>query len=595
MTPYIPEDKILEIQEAASLAEVVGQYVKLQSRGRNLVGLCPFHPDTTPSFTVSPERQIYYCFGCGAGGTVFSFLMQYHRLTFPEAVEELAKRYGIPLTYKDLGAEGARQTRKRQLFYELQTIAKDFYRAVLTASSGIIGRDYLDKRGLTKEVIENFQLGYAPPAWDALRDHLQKRGASLELAQEAGLLAPRSQGGWYDRFRGRIMFPILDRAGRVIAFGGRIVGEGEPKYLNSPESPLYSKGRHLYGLPQASAACRRQDLVLVVEGYLDLLSLRVHGIEPVVAVLGTALTREQVRLLKSLASRVVLVFDGDAAGGQATCRAFPLFAQEGLAVRVLPLPAGQDPDSYVRSQGADLFRSPWEAAQSWFAFLLARLIAAHGLDIEGRVRITAALRPYLTAVRDPVEQGLWLRLAAERLGLEETSLRRSLNNQAEVVSARLQTADQLAINLEQGMLRCLLHYPTSFTLAELEDWAQDFEDREYQEILAFILESFRQHGSLDLTLLVHQVENERLRQRICALTLDDQEFAHLPADHLATEWRRAFRMRRLKKAQKAIKDKLAEAANRGNEELLGLLAQRQEIDRQLEALKVQSLIKGENG
>ena len=358
---HIPEDKLLEIKEAASIEEVVGQYVKLERRGKNLSGLCPFHVDSKPSFTVSPDRGIFHCFGCQAGGNVISFVMQYHKLSFPEAAAELARRYGITLTVKDMGPEESRRAKKRQTSYDLNREALAFYRETLSGKAGKPGREYLAKRGLTPEIIQSFQLGYAPPEWDGLRRHLQNRGFSLEAAAEVGLLLPRTSGGYYDRFRDRVIFPIFDRQDRPVAFGGRIVGEGEPKYLNSPESPLYTKGRLLYGLPQAREALRHQDLAIVVEGYLDLLALRVHGVAPVVASLGTALTKEQVRLLKSLVSRVVLVFDGDPAGAKAMRRALPLFGQEGLPVRVIALPAGQDPDTYVHSKGPELFASPWDS------------------------------------------------------------------------------------------------------------------------------------------------------------------------------------------------------------------------------------------
>ena len=378
-----------------------------------------------PSFTVAPEKGIFHCFGCGAGGNVFSFLMQYHRLSFPEAVQELARRYGIPISFKELGPEGAQQAKKRTAAYEANAAAAAFYAATLTSSEGAPGRAYLKKRGLTPEIIRAFQLGYAPDAWDTLSRHFQNRGISLDLAQDVGLLAPRDRGGFYDRFRNRIIFPIFDRQNRVIAFGGRIIGEGEPKYLNSPESLLYSKGRTLYGLPQAAEALRAGGVALVVEGYLDLIALQVHGIGNVLATLGTALTREQVRLLKSLVEKVVLVYDGDAAGARAMKRAFPLFTQENLAVRALPLPAGLDPDSYAHTHGVELFRSAWDAAQPWFTYLLEDLIATHGLDIEGRVRVLEELRPYVQALTDPVEQDLWLKNAGERLGVDVAALRRA--------------------------------------------------------------------------------------------------------------------------------------------------------------------------
>ncbi len=298
-----------------------------------------------------------------------------------------------------------------------------------------------------------------------------------------GLLLPRPQGGYYDRFRNRIMFPLMDRQGRVIAFGGRVVGEGEPKYLNSPESPLYSKGRNLYGIPQTQEVLRQSGVALVVEGYLDLLALRVHGITNVLASLGTALTREQVRVLKSLAPRVVLVFDGDPAGARAMQRAFPLFAQEGLAVRALPLPPGMDPDSYVFAHGPELFRAPWEAAQPWFSYLLEELIKVHGLEIESRVRILEELRPHFQTLAE-VEQGLWLRVTAERLGVAEATLRRSLTSLAPISPARL---DPCWPSGHQPGKRIAQMDPLpsqSNTLTEMEEWTVEFEDQELKGILA---------------------------------------------------------------------------------------------------------------
>jgi DNA primase len=592
--PFIPEDKLLEIKDAASLEEVVGQYVKLQVRGKNLVGLCPFHADTTPSFTVAPEKGIFHCFGCGAGGNIFSFLMQYHRLSFPEAVQELARRYGIPITFKDLGPGGGQQAKKRTLAYEINLLAAAFYQATLNGPEGKAGREYLAQRGLTEEVIRSFRLGYAPDEWDGLRRHLQSRGVALEMAQEVGLLMPRDRGGFYDRFRSRIMFPILDRQSRVIAFGGRIVGAGEPKYLNSPESVLYSKGRTLYGVPQAAEALRQSGVALVVEGYLDLIALAVHGIANVVATLGTALTREQVRLLKSLASKVVLVFDGDAAGARAMKRAFPLFAQESLAVRALPLPAGMDPDSYAQAHGADLFGTAWEAAQPWFAYLMEDLINTHGLDIQGRVHILEELRPYFQAMADPVEQDLWVKAAAQRLTVDEGAIRRSLASAAPMAASRLDPRAGVAVSLEKELLGWVLCHPEAVALSELEEWAQEFENPEFKELLEVIILSYQEHGRLDHVLLVQQVESDRLRQQICALTLEEEKFDVSSADLMTAHCHRDLKVRRLKKAQARLKERMAHAAG-ADEDLATLQVQWQEIDQQLEALKISSTAKGENG
>ncbi|MGD0217450.1 MAG: DNA primase [Desulfobaccales bacterium] len=579
---FIPEDKLLEIKDAARIEEVVGQYVQLTQKGKNLLGLCPFHADTSPSFTVAPEKGIFHCFGCGAGGNVFSFLMQHQRLSFPEAVSELARRYGIPLTFKELGPEGSRETRKRTLAYEINQVAAGFYEATLKSATGRPGRDYLAKRGLTPEVIQAFHLGYAPDEWDSLRRHLQNRGLSLEAAQEGGLLAPRSGGGFYDRFRNRIIFPIFDRQSRVLAFGGRIIGQGEPKYLNSPETQLYHKGRTLYGLPQAAEALRQTGVALVVEGYLDLIALQARGIANVLATLGTAMTREQVRLLKNLAPKVVLVYDGDAAGIKAMQRAFPLFAQESLLVRALALPPGQDPDDYAKSRGVEIFKAAWGGAQPWFSFVLEGLIGSHGLEVEGRVRILEELRPYFQAIADPVEQDLWLKTAAQRLGVDESVLRQSLASFATITASRLSPTAAVAISLEKGLLRWVLGHPPMVALEDLEQWAPEFEDEELKEVMLLIIECYREHGNLDHGLLVQRVERENLRQLICALTFTEEEGSGLSPDLLADHWRRDLEVRRLRKARAKLREEMRNANDKGG--LAALQVKLGEIDGQLKEL-----------
>ncbi len=497
-------------------------------------------------------------------------------------MQELARRHGIPLTFKELGPEGSRETRKRTLAYEINQVAAGFYEATLKSAAGRPGRNYLAKRGLTPEVIQAFHLGYAPDEWDSLRRHLQNRGLSLEVAQDAGLLAPRSGGGFYDRFRNRIIFPIFDRQSRVLAFGGRVIGPGEPKYLNSPESQLYHKGRSLYGLPQAAEALRQTGVALVVEGYLDLIALQTRGIANVLATLGTALTREQVRLLKNLASKVVLVYDGDAAGIKAMQRAFPLFAQESLAVRVLALPPGQDPDDYARSRGVEIFKTAWEAAQPWFTFLLEGLIGSHGLEVEGRVRILEELRPYFQSITDPVEQDLWLKTAARRLGVDESVLKQSLTSFATITASRLSPAAAVAISLERGLLRWVLGHPRLMTLEDLEQWAPEFEDAELKEVLLLIIECYRQHGKLDHGLLVQRVERENLRQLICVLTFTEEEENGLSPDLLADHWRRDLEVRRLKKVRVRLREEIRNAMDKGG--LADLQVKLGEIDGQLKEL-----------
>jgi DNA primase len=359
------------------------------------------------------------------------------------------------------------------------------------------------------------------------------------------------------------------------------VGVGEPKYLNSPESPLYSKGRLLYGLPQAREALRHQDLALVVEGYLDLLALRVHGVAPVVATLGTALTREQVRLLKNLVSRVVLVFDGDPAGAKAMRRAFPLFGQEGLPVRVIALPAGMDPDNYVQAHGPELFTSPWEAAQSWLAFLLDGLVEAHGLSIEGRVKVVEELKPYFNSLQDPVEQGLWLKFIAERLGVAETDLRLTLTQISTGPRWGRERGRGILINCEIRLIRWILQNPNAVPTEELAEWAEEFEDQDLKNLVNLIATLYARHGNLDVSLLIEKVEEEYLRREICSFLLNEEEFEQLSTDQSFADWRRTFRQRSLKRAREALKDKLSQ----NSVDMSALQAQIIKIDLELEALK----------
>ena len=385
-------------------------------------------------------------------------------------------------------------------------------------------RDYLKKRGLTPEIIRAFQLGYAVDEWDALRRHFQNRGISLDLAQDVGLLAPRDRGGFYDRFRGRIMFPIFDRQSRVIAFGGRIIGDGEPKYLNSPETLLYSKGRTLYGLPQAAEALRATGVALVVEGYLDLIALQVQGIGNVLATLGTALTREQVRLLKAVADKVVLVYDGDAAGAKAMKRAFPLFAQENLAVQGLAAAGGAGPGQlrpgprggavpHRLGRGPPLVQLPPGRPH----YHPRPGYRRPGADFGG----TAPLRPGPDGPggTGPVAQGHqraawgWMRRRCVKASPPWPPFR----------PPGWTRHRNIVVDQEKKLLRWVLGHPEAVAPEELEEWTEEFENPELKGLLELIITCYREHGRLDHGLLVQQATGETQRQHICALTLEEDD------------------------------------------------------------------------
>jgi DNA primase len=414
------DDVAAQIKEQADIVQIIGECVTLKRSGVRYLGLCPFHGEKTPSFSVHGGQQFYHCFGCGESGDVFNFMMKYYHLDFPGALKELAKRYHIEVPERRRSKEEERRAEKSEMLFAVNDKCAAIYEAYLReAPGGRIARDYLRKRGVGEDLQVKFRLGYAPATeaagWNFLGGQL--RGTELQTAIEAGLLAERAKGGCYDRFRDRILFPISDISGRICGFGGRIVGEGQPKYLNSPESQVFNKGRLLLGLHQQKECIRRQNHAVLVEGNFDLISLVAHGCNHVVAPLGTALTREQLRLLKRFAEKVTLLFDGDTAGIKAAVRAVPLFLAEQLAGRVAFLPVGHDPDTFVREKGLAELNTILEQALSLPEFALAQMIEQHGLTLDGKSMILEELRPLVAAAASPLQRSLFLAHFSEKLGI----------------------------------------------------------------------------------------------------------------------------------------------------------------------------------
>jgi DNA primase len=414
-----PSGFVDDVRRATSIVAVVEQHIALKRVGRALKGLCPFHSERTPSFHVDEAKGFYHCFGCGAGGDVFRFVMQVEGLSFPESVRQLAQRAGLAVPAREVDAAAEEL---RAVILDANHAAQEVFVEQLRGGGRGPGAraalSYLADRGIPEPVVEGFGLGWAPDSWNFLIDRLAGRFTAEQLVA-AGLAVASERGhGAYDRFRGRITFPIRALSDRVVAFGGRVLGDGEPKYLNSPETPVYVKGRHLFGLDRARAGIRQRGHVVLVEGYLDAISLHAAGIDCAVAVLGTALTPDQARLLARFTRAVVLSFDGDAAGLQATKRSVETLLAERLDVRVLELPAGVDPDELVREVGPEGYLRRVEAAGSFFGFLLGR--AASENDVRtpaGRVAALNALLPYLASVQDRVLRSELADEAIRGLGL----------------------------------------------------------------------------------------------------------------------------------------------------------------------------------
>ncbi len=426
----ISDELINQIKDRVDIAEIVGQHVSLVRTGQNLKGLCPFHQEKSPSFTVSPSKQIFHCFGCGAGGNVFSFLMKITGANFPETVRDVAQRVGIEVP-ENSGSHDRQTGATSRLEQVNAAAAAWFHRNFLDPLEGKASRDYLAGRGITPGTAEAYQLGFAPAGWDGLVKSLAREGYGEAELAASGLAVGRDQSargrqgmsGSYDRFRGRLMFPITDLRKRVVGFGGRVFGDEQPKYLNSPDTPLFKKGQTLFGLDLAREAVTRLHTLIVVEGYFDVMALHQAGIINVAATLGTALTSDHIQVIRRFASKVVLLFDPDPAGIRAALRTLDLFVNSGLGVVVVTLPDGDDPDTYVRKHGVDAFVRLHEAAPSLLDFSLEQSLKdVQGQTVEDKVRCVDEVLRILQKSAHPIEREERIRLVAERVGISQQRL-----------------------------------------------------------------------------------------------------------------------------------------------------------------------------
>ena len=424
--PLIARASIDQVQATADMVEIVGQYTELRKAGANYSGRCPFHEERTPSFSVNPAEKLYYCFGCGAGGNLFGFVQAKENLDFAAAVELLADRYGIALEYEESSARGDAERHRRERLRALLEQATAYYERVLhDAAAAAPAREYLEARGLGDDVCRRFRLGFSLAGWDKLREAARAKKFSDQDLLDAGLVVPGKSGRPYDRFRGRIMFPLADDRGRTLGFGARTMGDEKPKYLNSPETPLYHKSEAVFGLHAAKAAAGREDRVYVVEGYTDVLALVQAGVPNVVASMGTALTEQQLSRLARVTRDLYLCFDADAAGLGAMSRALTLGRKMGLSLHVVRIPDGLDPADYVLSgAGGDGFRALAADAQTLLQFHVRVALATQDLDKpDGRARAFAQLRGVLSEAATPIERDEELRYVADRLQLSAESVR----------------------------------------------------------------------------------------------------------------------------------------------------------------------------
>jgi len=427
----IPQEIIEQVKDRTDILDVVSGYVTLSKAGQNFKGLCPFHSEKTPSFMVSPSRQIFHCFGCGTGGNAFTFVMKMEGTSFPETVRELARKAGIAVPEAQ-GARPAQETGNREKLEKLNEAAQAWFAHNLTqAEAGREARLYLKERGMFEDTLETFGFGYAPDSWDGLLKHLLKNGYALPDVLAAGLITtkegagrnPKDASGYYDKFRARVMFPIRDLRRKVIGFGGRILGEGMPKYLNSPETPLFNKSRALYLLEKARETAGKTETLIIVEGYFDAIALHQAGITNVVATLGTALTPDHIRIIRRYVTKAVLLFDPDEAGVRAALRTLDLFVDSGLGVKVVSLPSGDDPDTFIRNQGTEVFAQLHDKAPSLLDFAVEHSLQRAGSTvIEDRIRSVDEILRILQKTSNRLEKEECTKRVAERLGVNQQRL-----------------------------------------------------------------------------------------------------------------------------------------------------------------------------
>lgn len=520
-----PQSFIDDLRERADIVRLISDYVPLKKRGANWMACCPFHQEKTPSFSVSPAKNIFYCFGCGKGGSVFHFIMEIERVSFPEAVRIVAEKTGVALPTMEDGRRDQEKRHERERLLALNASALEWWEAQLESNAEALR--YLAHRGITDSTRRAFRLGFAPDRWDGLVAYLKNRGATVEELERSGLAVKRDTGGIYDRFRGRLIFPVLDLRGQPVAFGGRAIApDVEPKYLNSPETPLYVKGRHLFGLHLAREAIRQRGFAILVEGYLDLITLYQAGVPNVVASLGTALTGEQAKLLGRFARKCVINYDGDRAGREAARRASEILLAEGFEVKVLLLPDNADPDEFIKRFGVEEYNRRRGAALSHLQFVLEE--ATRGRDLNRPEDKAAAVEDVLAslrAVRNSLLRREYFDQAMDGLRVEG-ALRKELWNAAsggtrlerEAVRQQLERANRPSVTLaERRLLELLLadEEVRRAVLPQIEP--EDYQGLPTAGVLRALGALFAQGLPIDASALADQTAGDEVAAEIVPL------------------------------------------------------------------------------
>jgi DNA primase len=565
-----------QVRQAADIVDIASQYTTLRRRGRKHVGLCPFHSEKDPSFTVDSEKQLFHCFGCGVGGDVFTLVMEKENLTFPEALNHLAERFHIPLPQKTKLSPELQKLEEK--VYKANEAALGFFRrSLLQRGEGEAALAYLKKRNMSQETIEVLKIGYAPNSWNALLDYFKAKGTEPALLEKAGLVLPgQKKAEYYDRFRGRIIFPIFGLTGKVVAFGGRTIADADPKYLNSPDTPVYSKGKLLYGLNWTKEAVGKAGELILVEGYTDFASLHQAGVRNVAASLGTALTTYQVGLAKRFSPRIIINYDGDAAGQNAAFRAVPICFENGVQTRVLVLPQNLDPDGFIRKYGRQPYLDLADKSVSGLKFLIDINLRTGRLNIpEEKSRIIKSIVAELDKIPDSIVRSEYLHQTGEYLGVDESFLRQII----ETRPAGLPKADQaLFLPAEKRLLQIMLEDKelASGLLAEAQE--EDFRGLRGEPAFTFILDCARQAKRLILSELSKAVGPDLSR----SLSELMQERRGQGSREEAEDCLQTLRKTALEARLRALQREIVRCERNGEKEKLSaLLSQRQALTKKI--------------
>lgn len=584
-----------DLRNQADIVRVLGDYVTLKKKGQNYWACCPFHGEKTPSFSVS-SKGFFKCFGCGKSGNVFAFVMEIEGSPFPEAIKTVAEKCGValPVETDDNAKYHEERDKLRDDLRQLNAWAAEFFESSIESGEGKGALEYLAKRGVTEESRRTFRLGYAPDSWDALCNFLQNRGASKMQIERSGLVSLRDTGnGFYDKFRGRLMFPITDAQGKVVAFGGRILGEGEPKYLNSPETALYTKGHHLFGLSQSRETVRRQGYVILVEGYLDFLIPFQFGVKNLVASLGTALTEQQVRLLGRYSKKIIVNFDPDKAGVNATKRSLELLLTEGFKVNVLTLPDNLDPDEFIRERGAESYGRLLKNSQSFMDYIVAQAMKSHDQNSPtGKAETLNGILPYLKLVKDRVESSEQVERIADRLKLDSKvvreEFRRAVEIRADRVSDSVIVASLTMKPAEKNLLAAMLNHEgvRHRMLQQLVE--EDYKQLRTSPIFKLMVDLAKQNLEPTYAVLSEQIFDSALvNELLPELLIQDDDKSEAAYQREAEESLSSLRSSRLSEQQTVLQSEMNQAQRSGDSELVNeLLMKKFELAKQERALAI---------